>query len=126
MTQSIPEQGAYLHAVLTGHVRYYGVPGNGAALQTFHHQLTWYWGRAPTRQPPCPGLGATQVPHPPLAPVSAYLPSLDSPAPRRHDPRQEPGVVAPHAGICGGGAQRGTFLLRLPIGFNSGSTHPVR
>jgi group II intron reverse transcriptase/maturase len=45
MTQPIPEQGAYLRAVLLGHARYYGVPGNGAALQAFRHQLAWLWGR---------------------------------------------------------------------------------
>ena len=30
----------------------------------------------------------------------------------RHDPRQEPGAVVPHAGICGGGAPQGASLLR--------------
>lgn len=46
ITQPIPEQGAYLRAVVLGHARYYGVPGNGAALQVFRHQLSWLWGRA--------------------------------------------------------------------------------
>ena len=38
ITQPIPEQGEYLRAVLTGHARYYGVPGNGPALMSFRHQ----------------------------------------------------------------------------------------
>jgi len=50
MTQPIPEQGAYLRAVISGHVRYYGVPGNGAALQSFRHQLGWLWGRSLRRR----------------------------------------------------------------------------
>ena len=50
MTTPIPEQGAYLRAVLTGHVRYYGVPGNGPALSTFRTMLCWYWGRALRRR----------------------------------------------------------------------------
>jgi group II intron reverse transcriptase/maturase len=50
MTQPIPEQGAYLRAVLLGHTRYYGVPGNGAALQAFRHQLGRLWGRALRRR----------------------------------------------------------------------------
>jgi group II intron reverse transcriptase/maturase len=50
ITQPIPEQGAYLRAVLLGHTRYYGVPGNGAALQAFRHQLTWLWGRSLRRR----------------------------------------------------------------------------
>jgi group II intron reverse transcriptase/maturase len=50
LTQSIPEQGAYLRAVVTGHCRYYGVPGNGSALQAFRHQLIWHWMRALRRR----------------------------------------------------------------------------
>jgi RNA-directed DNA polymerase len=50
MTEPIPEQGKYLRAVLTGHVRYYGVPGNGAALQRFRYQLGWHWGRTLRRR----------------------------------------------------------------------------
>ena len=45
ITKPIPEQGEYLRAVLTGHARYYGVPGNGPALMSFRHQLSWLWAR---------------------------------------------------------------------------------
>lgn len=45
MTRPIPEQGAYLRSVLTGHARYYGVPGNGPALVSFRNRLQWQWGR---------------------------------------------------------------------------------
>ena len=31
------------------------------------------------------------------------------------DPRQEPGAVAPLAGICAGGGPQGPFLPRTPI-----------
>jgi group II intron reverse transcriptase/maturase len=50
MTESIPEQGKYLRAVLTGHARYYGVPGNGPALSVFRHELTRHWGRTLRRR----------------------------------------------------------------------------
>ncbi len=50
MTRPVPEQGAYLRAVISGHVRYYGVPGNGTALQRFRHQLGWLWGRSLRRR----------------------------------------------------------------------------
>lgn len=50
LTQPIPEQRAYLRAVLLGHTHYYGVPGNGAALQVFRHQLGWLWARALRRR----------------------------------------------------------------------------
>jgi hypothetical protein len=32
------------------------------------------------------------------------------------DPRQEPGAVAPLAGICAGGGPQGPFLPRTPLG----------
>jgi hypothetical protein len=32
----------------------------------------------------------------------------------RHDPRQEPGAVVPHAGICAGGGPQGRSIL-LPL-----------
>ena len=50
MTKPIPEQDAYLRSVLTGHMRYYGVPGNGPALASFRYQLRWHWGRALRRR----------------------------------------------------------------------------
>ncbi len=45
MHDPIPEQGLYLRAVLTGHFRYYGVPGNIESLTRFrnHVALLWRW-----------------------------------------------------------------------------------
>jgi RNA-directed DNA polymerase len=42
---SIPEVGAYLRAVITGHNRYYGVPMNGPALEAFRVAIAriWLW-----------------------------------------------------------------------------------
>jgi group II intron reverse transcriptase/maturase len=39
----IPEQGAYLRAVLLGHSRYYGVPRNGPSLGAFRNEMTRLW-----------------------------------------------------------------------------------
>jgi len=41
----VPEVGAYLRSVVTGHYRYYGVPMNGPALGAFRNAiaLTWRW-----------------------------------------------------------------------------------
>jgi RNA-directed DNA polymerase len=50
MTRPIPEQGAYVRSVLTGHVRYYGVPGNSPALACFRGLLYWHWGRTLRRR----------------------------------------------------------------------------
>jgi RNA-directed DNA polymerase len=41
----VPEQGAYLGSVVRGHVRYYGVPMNGAALGAFRSAVRWLWWR---------------------------------------------------------------------------------
>jgi group II intron reverse transcriptase/maturase len=46
----IPEQGAYLRAVVGGHNRYYGVPGNGARIGTFRLSVTWLWMRSLRRR----------------------------------------------------------------------------
>jgi group II intron reverse transcriptase/maturase len=47
---SIPEQGAYLRSVVAGHVRYFGVPMNGAALNAFRRTVGWLWHRALLRR----------------------------------------------------------------------------
>jgi len=47
---SIPEQGAYLRAVVRGHVNYYGVPMNGPALGAFRKAVGWLWHRALMRR----------------------------------------------------------------------------
>ena len=43
MHASIPEQGRYLRAVMLGHIEYYGVPGNRAAMNAFRFRLGWLW-----------------------------------------------------------------------------------
>jgi hypothetical protein len=43
---SIPEQGAWLASVLTGHYRYYGVPDNSERLGSFRWGLTRLWWRS--------------------------------------------------------------------------------
>jgi len=45
MHQTIPEQGAYLRSVVTGHVRYYGVPLNGWAISAFRLEVGRLWHR---------------------------------------------------------------------------------
>ena len=46
----IPKVGAWLRAVILGHLRYYGVPMNGPALFTFCFQVGWLWHRALARR----------------------------------------------------------------------------
>ena len=48
--QPIPQVGAYLGAVVRGHIQYYGVPGNIPALQAFHNAVTRLWRRVLSRR----------------------------------------------------------------------------
>ena len=50
MHRPIKEQGQYLHAVVAGHGRYFGVPNNGARLRTFRHQVVRLWHRTLCRR----------------------------------------------------------------------------
>lgn len=46
----IPEVGKWLAAVVRGHIRYYGVPGNGPRLQAFRFAIGRLWYRALRRR----------------------------------------------------------------------------
>jgi group II intron reverse transcriptase/maturase len=46
----IPVVGAWLRRVVSGHVRYYGVPMNGPAIGMFRFQVGWLWHRALARR----------------------------------------------------------------------------
>jgi RNA-directed DNA polymerase len=48
--QPVPEQGAYLRAVVLGHNRYYGVPMNGPALNAFRATMVQVWWRVLRRR----------------------------------------------------------------------------
>ncbi len=45
MHQPLPDLGAYVRAVVAGHVRYYGVPMNGPPLHAFTKAVTRVWWR---------------------------------------------------------------------------------
>jgi group II intron reverse transcriptase/maturase len=46
----IPEVGKWLGAVVRGHLNYYGVPHNFAALETFRYFVSWFWWRTLRRR----------------------------------------------------------------------------
>lgn len=50
MHAPVPKQGAYLRAVVQGHVRYYGVPTNSRALNTFRFAVGRAWRRVLSRR----------------------------------------------------------------------------
>jgi group II intron reverse transcriptase/maturase len=50
MHLALSEQGAWLRSVVGGHIRYYGVPMNNAALRTFRFQVGRLWMRTLRRR----------------------------------------------------------------------------
>jgi len=50
MHDPIPEVGAWLRAVVGGHIRYFGVPNNSAALNTFRQRVGRTWHRVLCRR----------------------------------------------------------------------------
>lgn len=50
MHRPVAEQGQYLKAVLSGHVRYFGVPCNGARLMSFRREVARLWHRSLSRR----------------------------------------------------------------------------
>ncbi|WP_408515282.1 RNA-dependent RNA polymerase family protein [Paraburkholderia sediminicola] len=50
MHQTLAEQGRYLRAVVTGHVRYFGVPRNGSRLWGFRGDIARLWYRTLRRR----------------------------------------------------------------------------
>jgi RNA-directed DNA polymerase len=50
MHAPIQDTGKWLRSVVSGHIRYYGVPMNSAALNLFRHRVGWLWHRALSRR----------------------------------------------------------------------------
>ena len=50
MHHAVPDVGAWLKSVVGGHVRYYGVPMNGPAIQAFRFQVGRLWYRTLVRR----------------------------------------------------------------------------
>jgi RNA-directed DNA polymerase len=50
MHDPIPEQGGYLHSVVAGHTRYYGVPFNSPAINIFRKEVCRSWLRVLRRR----------------------------------------------------------------------------
>jgi group II intron reverse transcriptase/maturase len=46
----LPDVGRWLHRIVLGHLRYYGVPQNERALYTFRDQVGWLWHRTLKRR----------------------------------------------------------------------------
>jgi RNA-directed DNA polymerase len=101
------EQGAWLRSVVGGHIRYYGVPTNGAALGRFRFLVARLWFRTLRQRSQRHRLTWKRM----RRHVDRWLPParICHPYPFqrawRHSLRREPDAGNPHVRICGGGAQ---------------------
>ncbi len=105
MHDSVQAQGAYLRSVVTGYIRYFGVPFNSRALLDFRMEVAWHWWRALKRRSQRHRMTWERMkPH-----VDRWLPPahICHPQPlarfRATHPRQEPDAGNLHVRICGGG-----------------------
>lgn len=103
--EPIADQGRWLQSVLRGHFAYYAVPTNAPALGAFRYQVIRFWRKALRRRSQNDRMTWRVI-----AKLAArWLPSVKilHPWPSIRFfvkyPRQEPGALAVHAGICAGG-----------------------
>ena len=107
MHHPLCEQGAWLRRVVGGHVRYYGVPSNGAAIYTFRFQVARLWFRTLRHRSQRDCTSWTRM----RRHIDRWLPpaQICHPypfhRPGRHHLRREPDAGDPHVRFCGGGAQ---------------------
>jgi len=108
MHRTVPEQGAYLRAVVGGHNRYFGVPTNSAQLQAFRQHVLRLWLRTLRRRSQRHRMPWKRF----MRYVARWIPSahITHPWPNvrhdRHHPRQEPDAGIPPVRIRGGGQER--------------------
>jgi len=105
MHQPVPEVGRWLGAVVRGHTRYYGVPGNSRTIQTFRYRVMWLWRRTASRRSqngPVTWARVNRWADTWLPPAKICHPYPDARL-RVKNLRQEPSAGMPHAGICVGG-----------------------
>ena len=106
MHASVPEQGAWLRAVIRWYFNYHAVRTNYAALELFRTEIARYWHHVLRRrsQKDRSNWKRTAQRCDRWLPRPKILYPWPSPAALRHHQRQEPSAVIPLAGVCAGGA----------------------
>ncbi len=104
--EPVAEQGRWLKRVVAGYFAYHAVPTNGAALAAFRYDVRRIWLRALRRRSQNDRMTWAKF----AKVADHWLPKVKilHPWPSQRfyvkHPRQEPGALAAHAGICAGGA----------------------
>jgi RNA-directed DNA polymerase len=103
--EPVADQHRWLTSVLTGHYRYYGVPGNARALSSFRYRVREYWHRRQRRSQRARWTAERRARFEQRFPLPP--PRLYHPFPTERffsaDRRWKPGAGKPHAGFCPGG-----------------------
>ncbi len=103
--EPIAEQGRWLASVVRGYVAYFAVPTNAPALNAFRYQVRRFWLKALRRRSQNDRMTwrvIAKLAERWLPPVKIHHPWPSTRFFVKH-PRQEPGALAVHAGICAGG-----------------------
>ncbi len=105
MHDPIPQVGRWIRQVAQGYHQYHAVPGNWEALSTFNREIARMWLKAIRKRGQKKRMNWKT-----FTPIARrWIPTLKLHHPypnQRFDanhPREEPGAVVPHAGICAGG-----------------------
>ena len=114
MHDPIAKTGAWVKQMLQGHLNYFAVSGNDPSLWWFFNEVRWRWLKSLKRRSQKALLSLGRV-HPARRPLlsanQGAAPAALSPL-RRQNPREEPGALAAHAGICAGGEEQSSSLPR--------------
>ena len=111
---------------------YYAVPDNSQALRAFRLDHAALAARAHASQPELPMTRERIVRLADMAPTTPHPAPLARRPLRRQNPRQEPGALNAHAGICAGGAGNGVPTatgrvapVKLPNNVRGGAAEAV-
>ena len=105
MHDPIAKTGAWVKQMLKGHLNYFAVSGNDPSLWWFFNKVKRLWLTSLKRRSQTASLNwerFIQLVDRFFPPIRTTTPAAMSPL-RRQNPREEPGALAAHAGICAGG-----------------------
>ena len=114
MHDAIAKTGTWVWQMLNGHLNYFAVSGNDKSLWWFCNEVRWRWLKSLKRRSQRARLCLGEV-HPayrPLLPADQRTTPIALSPLRRQNPREEPGALAAHAGICAGGGEQCSSLPR--------------
>jgi hypothetical protein len=107
MHDPIVKTGTWVWQMLNGHLNYFAVSGNDKSLWWFCNEVRWRWLKSLKRRSQKAYMSwerFTNLTDRFFSADPRTTPTTLSPF-RRQNPREEPGALAAHAGICAGGEE---------------------